>query len=103
MPATDPQEESSPGDVLIHKGQRYFCSRCSHLLTRTRENCPRCGCTFASIIDEDERIPDDPARLREIDEDYASAKGSHFFLAAIITMLLIGAVALLIYFLALRR
>lgn len=103
MPATDTEETSAPDNVLVHKGERYFCSHCNHLMTKVRDCCPVCNCTFAGVIDEEERIPADPARLREIDEDYAAQKQRHFFRAAIITMLLIGAIALLVYFLAFRR
>ncbi|MEO0085297.1 MAG: hypothetical protein ABIK37_01560 [candidate division WOR-3 bacterium] len=103
MPSTGRQNAQAPDDILIHRGRYYFCSRCSHLMTANRPSCPRCGCTFASCIEEEERLPDDPARLREIDEDYSSAKGSHFFLAAIIAMVGVAATALLLYFLAFRR
>uniref|UniRef100_A0A7C4GHN5 Threonine synthase N-terminal domain-containing protein n=1 Tax=candidate division WOR-3 bacterium TaxID=2052148 RepID=A0A7C4GHN5_UNCW3 len=58
---------------------------------------------FAEIVDEEERIPDDPARLRKINEDYAEEKGRRFFLAATIAILVIGAVAIIVCLLAFRR
>jgi len=97
--------EDAPGldYVLIHKGKCYFCSGCSHLMTSVHESCPQCGCTFSRVLDEEARTPEDPAQLREIDEDYAEVRGQRFLRTAVIVLIIIAGVALFVYFLALRR